>query len=77
VCFPHFEKKIKVGLYDLHAVCVSMNHPSLITKQDKLRGLSPRANYTDRATAACQRSYCQPLRMEVCRVVNAADRLRP
>jgi hypothetical protein len=25
----------------------------------KLYGLSPRANYTDRATAACRRSYCQ------------------
>jgi hypothetical protein len=25
-------------------------------KQNKLRGLSPRANYTDRATAACRRS---------------------
>jgi hypothetical protein len=26
------------------------------TKKTKLRGLSPRANYTDRATAACRRS---------------------
>jgi hypothetical protein len=25
-------------------------------KKTKLRGLSPRANYTDRATAACQRN---------------------
>jgi hypothetical protein len=25
----------------------------------KLFGLSPQANYTDRASAACQRSYCQ------------------
>jgi hypothetical protein len=25
-------------------------------QQNKLRGLSPRANYTDRATAACRRS---------------------
>jgi hypothetical protein len=31
---------------------------------DKLHGLSPRANYTDRATAACQRSDCQLLRIE-------------
>jgi hypothetical protein len=30
-----------------------------IRKQTKLRGLSPRANYTDRATTACRRSYCQ------------------
>jgi hypothetical protein len=27
-------------------------------------GLSPRANYTDRATAACRRSECQLLRIE-------------
>jgi hypothetical protein len=25
----------------------------------KLHGLSPRANYTDRATAACRRSDCE------------------
>jgi hypothetical protein len=30
----------------------------------KLHGLSPRANYTDRATAACRRSDCQLVRME-------------
>jgi hypothetical protein len=29
-----------------------------------LHGLSPRANYTDRATAACRRSGCQLLRIE-------------
>jgi hypothetical protein len=30
----------------------------------KLHGLSPRANYTDRASAACRRSDCQLLRIE-------------
>jgi hypothetical protein len=30
----------------------------------KLHGLSPRANYTDRAIAACRRSDCQLLRIE-------------
>jgi hypothetical protein len=35
-----------------------------ITKQNKPRGLSPRENYTDRATAACQRNRCQLLRIE-------------
>jgi hypothetical protein len=34
------------------------------TKKKKLHGLSPRANYTDRATAACRRSDCQLLRIE-------------
>jgi hypothetical protein len=37
--------------------------PWLKTKT-KLHGLSPRANYTDRATAACRRSDCQLLRIE-------------
>jgi hypothetical protein len=31
---------------------------------NKLHGLSPRANYTDRAAAACRRSDCQLLRIE-------------
>jgi hypothetical protein len=30
----------------------------------KLRGFSPQANYTDRATAPCWRSYCGLLRIE-------------
>jgi hypothetical protein len=34
------------------------------TKKTKLHGLSPRANYTDRATAACRRSDCQLMRIE-------------
>jgi hypothetical protein len=36
------------------------------TKQtnNKLHGLSPQANYTDRATAACRRSDCQLVRIE-------------
>jgi hypothetical protein len=35
------------------------------TKQtNKLHGLSPRANYTDPATAACRRSDCQLLRIK-------------
>jgi hypothetical protein len=32
--------------------------------KNKLHGLSPRANYTDRATAVCRRSHCQLLRIE-------------
>jgi hypothetical protein len=30
----------------------------------KLHDLSPRANHTDRATAACRRSDCQLVRIE-------------
>jgi hypothetical protein len=37
---------------------------SLTKTKTKLHGPSPRANYTDRATAACQRSDCQLVRRE-------------
>jgi hypothetical protein len=30
----------------------------------KIHGLSPRANYTDRVTAACRQSNCQLVQME-------------
>jgi hypothetical protein len=33
-------------------------------REKKLHGLSPRANYTDRETAACRRSDCQLLRIK-------------
>jgi hypothetical protein len=36
-------------------------HPLKLTK---LRGLRPQANYTVQATATCQRSKCQPLRVK-------------
>jgi hypothetical protein len=35
-----------------------------LKKKKKLHGLSPRANSTDRATAACRRSDCQLLRIK-------------
>jgi hypothetical protein len=38
--------------------------PPSKNKTNKLHGLSPRANYTDQATAACRRSDCQLLRIE-------------
>jgi hypothetical protein len=36
----------------------------LFNKKTKLRDLSPRANYTDRESASCRRSYCQLLQIE-------------
>jgi hypothetical protein len=39
----------------------------------KLHGLSPRANYTDRATAACRRSDCQLFADRWCHVVSVTD----
>jgi hypothetical protein len=39
--------------------CLRMTtHPDSLSLS--LHGLSPRANYTDRATGACRRSDCQP-----------------
>jgi hypothetical protein len=38
-----------------------------------LHGLSPRANYTDRATAACWRSDCQRFADRGCHVVSVTD----
>jgi hypothetical protein len=32
--------------------------------KNKLHGRSPRANYTERGTAACRRTYCQHLGIE-------------
>jgi hypothetical protein len=39
----------------------------------KLHGLSPRANYTDRATAACRRSDCQHFADRGCHMVSVTD----
>jgi hypothetical protein len=49
----------------------------VFSNKKKLRGLSRRANYTDRATAACRRSQCQLLGIEGCCVVSTADPLQP
>jgi hypothetical protein len=46
------------------ARCQGVVRSILKLKKTKLHGLSPRANYTDRATAACRRSDCQLLRIE-------------
>jgi hypothetical protein len=48
-------------------VCVFYSHALdkiKVSKKKKPRGLSPQANYADRATAACRRSCCQLLRIE-------------
>jgi hypothetical protein len=65
-----------VSRFIQHILCfaelsfLSQSHVTLMLasyreqKQTKLHGLSPRANYTDRATAASRRSGCQLLRIE-------------
>ena len=58
--------------------CLEFGHPRCVCNNEvkynegqKLRGLSPRANYTDRAAAAGRRSQCQLLRIEGRHVVSA------
>jgi hypothetical protein len=50
-----------------HSECYNHREIPLdyIEQKNKLRVLSPRANSTDRATAACRRSWSQHLRIEV------------
>jgi hypothetical protein len=48
---------------DIRNLAKAHTHTHTHTKT-KLHGLSPRANYTDRATAACRRSDCQLVRIE-------------
>ena len=50
--------------------CILIIKPTKKLKT-KLRGLSPHANYTDRAAAAGRRNECQLLRIEGCHVVSA------
>jgi hypothetical protein len=50
-------------LYLLLKLCSTRVEISLKHKK-KIHGLSPRANYTDRATAACRRRGCQLVRIE-------------
>jgi hypothetical protein len=52
-----------LGILKMKALSTIFVNP-ITNKQNKLHGLSPRANYTDRATAACRRSDCQLLRIE-------------
>jgi hypothetical protein len=55
-CLPNLRVATTVGTTDTDTV--------LLKLKTKLHGLSPRANYTDRATAACRRSDCQLLRIK-------------
>jgi hypothetical protein len=44
--------------------CRALQRSRELKLKTKLRGLSPRANYSNRMTAACRRSLCQLLRLE-------------
>jgi hypothetical protein len=56
---PVFERAKAINALD-HADTL-IGSDRLLVSKTKLRGRSPQANYTDRATAACRRSR-QPLR---------------
>jgi hypothetical protein len=55
---------IPEGGYFLNCRCENCKSYKYIISQTNLRGPSSRANYTDRATAAFRRSYCQILWIE-------------
>jgi hypothetical protein len=54
-------------------VAPSLNNTDYYSSNNKLHGLSPRANYTDRATAASRRSDCQLFADKGCHVVIVTD----
>jgi hypothetical protein len=58
-----------------NAIVLTRRYNSLFyeTKTPKLHGLSPRANYTDRAITACRRSDCQLFADGGCHVVRMTD----
>jgi hypothetical protein len=60
-CFSILVSPILRECSNYHALSLSL---SLSLSKTKLQGLSPRANYTDRATAACRRSNYQLVRIE-------------
>jgi hypothetical protein len=55
-------KKCAVMVFSYFSSIIEMKKREVVKL--KLHGLSLRANYTDRATAACRRSDCQLVRIE-------------
>jgi hypothetical protein len=59
--YTHSAQNLNIFIYFIYW----HRHILTITRGGKkLRGLSPRANYTDQATAACRWSDCQLLRLK-------------
>jgi hypothetical protein len=70
---PHATTSRKI---DLHSCCnqILKSRINVGEKQtNKLHGLSLRANYTDRAAAACRRSDCQLSADRGCHMVSVTD----
>jgi hypothetical protein len=50
-----------MSTHDCKQIFWYFGNPEVYTsKQNKLLGFSPQANYTDQVTAACWQSWCQP-----------------
>jgi hypothetical protein len=67
LCFAKRDPQIQMGIYcRWMRTRVVQGHTTTTTTttNNKLYGLSPRANYTDRATTGCRRNDCQLLRTE-------------
>jgi hypothetical protein len=65
---PHSGEDRQLVCYPFPATLV-LHH----TNKKILHGLSPRENYTERATAACRRSDCQLFADRGCHVVRVTD----
>jgi hypothetical protein len=58
----HRDKKPESNCLSYGTASSSTGRPNVVrseSKEKKLRGFSPQANYIDRETAACRRSWCQ------------------
>jgi hypothetical protein len=71
VCLADTISPVQEKAYNPDADLTTVSLFSFSPLKTKLHGLSPRANYTDRA--ACRRSDCQFLRIEGCHVVSVTD----
>jgi hypothetical protein len=69
--YKDLQKKTYTPLFEtIHSSCTNQTNithstrSNICSNKKKLHCLSPRTNYTDRATAACRRSDCQLVRIE-------------
>jgi hypothetical protein len=56
LCCIHCRGSMRLGPQAEHMLTSTVTEPTVTTTKSKLRGLSPRANYIDRTTAACRQS---------------------
>jgi hypothetical protein len=80
VVFPETHiQELEASYITNNMVCIYKHMSSIYTVYiniKKLHGLSPRANYTDRATTACRRSDWQTFADKECHVVSVTNPYR-